>query len=73
MAHTKKHTQAFGFGQHKANCDGDCRNQKWDDGTELLIETLALVALESSFLEFTWQSFVQCVGDPETGICLCPC
>ena len=75
MAHTKTHTLAFGFGEHKANCDGDCRNQNLDDGTELLIETLALVALESSFrhVDFTWQSILQCFGDPETGICLCPC
>ena len=43
------HTHTLVFGEHKANCDGDFRTEKLDDGTELLIETLALVALESSF------------------------
>lgn len=46
MAHTKTYTLAFG--EHKRNCDGDFLTQELHDGTELLIEILALVALESS-------------------------
>ena len=57
------------FGGHEANCDGYFRTQKLDDGTELLIETLALVALGVKLryvVEFTWRSILQCLGDPET-------
>ena len=42
-------THTLVFGEHKANCDGDFRTQKLEDGTGQSIETLALVALKSSF------------------------